>query len=527
MQAIRFPSLSYTPPPGISPFTAATHLADHKPTLDSPTSVRPHFGNAALGLPPITNMAYKVFGPIWRNRGIELLAIDMVAWAGLRSLMDLYREHFFRKTLDNQRHFNWAAGRERLMLEIMGAMPDGLGLVAAMLGIAWEGKKNAFSRKFVDLDTLNYFKSLTAGQSGGSASQFAAQLAKDISPHHQIKVASIISKWGCSEKAATDIAKLLGQNHFDVAIKGNTYAMDVLLNDAKAFVSHLPKNNGFWGQAGKLLEKTASINAVRIPLALGLGVLFNFSAPYIIQHVTRKVDKVADYPGLHGLKVLDKVSTTDKSHHPGLLPYLRRSFKHGNLLPILVSLAPLPIISGMIDTEKLALGGIRAAFNSPLKAGFLGRALKMMQFSRSFPFAGAQQMAMLYALVVFSRVAAARNSIEFRERTVDAFLGWSTWILFTPWLKHKASQWIDKTQGTMLMKTVHGETSRRTEAEILKLIGNKALRAKTLSRFTWLNVASIASTIALLGVLEPYASIKLTEWQSQWFKPQRSRPHQA
>jgi len=525
METIKVTSPSYTPKVGLSPFVKSTHFAQQGRASYSTTSVRykqqqPRFGNAALGLSSADHLAYKIFGPIWRNRGIELLAIDMVAWAGLRTVMDLYREHFFKKTIDNKRHFNWSAARERMMLEFMGAAPDSLGLLAAAYGIAAESKKNAFSAKFVDMTTLDYFKSVVKAHPNGTSAQFVQQLAKDIAPGHLPKVVPLVEqallKSAPTEKTATSIAKLLGQTHYDVEIKGATYALDTLLADAKAFVSHLPNKNGsFLKQAGKLLQKTASINAARIPLAIGIGILFNFSAPYIIQAVTRKVDKISDYPGVHGLKVLEKV---DEKHpkHRGLVPYLKESLKRGNILPILISLTPLPIILGMIDTEKLSLGCFKASWNSPFKAGFGHRFLKTMQFSRTFPFAGAQQMAMLYALVVFSRVASARNSIEFRERTVDAFLGWSTWILFTPWAKHHISQWLDKTQGTQLMKTVAGETTRRTESEILTLIKDKALRAKTLSRYTWLNVGSILGTVALLGIAEPYFSIKLTEWQSRW-----------
>lgn len=543
---------AYTPPLGVSPFVASTHFAqragltlasqpaDNKTTnltLDktsfsssqsshAPALSSPRFGNLTSRLSPTTKVIYKYIAPIWRNRGIELLAVDLVAWAGIRTTLDLYREFLFKKTTDGKREFNWPAARERFLMEVMGSAPDGIGLLAFMAGRAM---KNPFSNQFTDMDTLHYFQNLVKLPGIKSSKDFVQRLAQDLSKTDSHKVLPLIqgalSKKGSVDAAATQLAKLLKQTHTDRLIEGSPVAMETLLADAKALLAHTPKaaSNGLWKKSAQdLLQHTLKVNHLRIPAGLALGILFNFYAPYVIQGVTRKLEGINDYPGERGLRELHHV---DKLHDQkrGLLPYLRESLRKGNIIPTLISLAPLPIIAGMIDTEKLSVGSLASSINNPLKKGYWGRVMKMMQYGRSFPFAGAQQMAMLYALVVFSRVASARNGVEFRERTVDAFLGWSIWILLTPRVKKMLSQWFDKREGTQLMKMVAGEASKKSELEIARLIPNKLIRNRTLTRYAHINVAAILSTIVLLGIVEPYFSIKLTEWQSKWLSKPRQK----
>jgi hypothetical protein len=362
-----------------------------------------------------------------------------------------------------------------------------------------------------------------------TARQFVGQLAKDIGGAKSTQIFPTVQKAVLngldSEVASAQIAKTLRNAHFDKVIRGGTHAVDSLLGDAKLFVDSVTKrasNPNAWNQAAKsVLTQTNRINAFRIPIGLGAGVAFNFAMPYMIQAFTRNISGINDYPGEMGLRELKH---TDKEHDKkrGLFPYLKEPLQRGNILPLLVSFVPLPIVLGMIDTDKLSVHGLKASFNNPFKPGYMKRFMSMMQFSRKVPYIGGQQMALLYALVVFSRVAAARTSIEFRERTVDAFLGWSIWILANPWMKKKIAQWSDKAHGTKLMKTVGGLSSVRTEAEVKRLITNPVLRQKSLNRLTLISAGSTLATIFLLGIAEPYLSIRLTEWQAH--KLNKKRP---
>lgn len=551
INTIKLASASYRPRFGTSPFTAGTHFAQSAEVTSSLGSHQqkalihtPRFGNISSTslkqLSPLTQTAYKLFGPIWRNRGIELLVSDLIGFAALRTTMDLCREYMFKNTIHEKKQFNWPAARERLMMEIMGIMPDSLGLFAFAYGALSEKKsllkgKQAFSNQFTDADTLSSFNKLLVNKTVKTPTEFIKQLAEHLSPEHAKQIEpylqQAILKGGLKgsdiEKYSTKIAQILKQNHFEKSILGNTFSIETLLQDAAQFVkssSAFGNRSANWSQkAGKLLANTVKINRSRIMGALALGIIFNFSAPYLIQKLTRKIEGINDYPGEQGLREL---KTVDKKNDVkrGFLPYLRESLSNGNILPLAISLTPLPIIMGMIDTEKLASSGLKASWNG-FKPG-LNKFLSMMQFCKSFPYAGPQQMAMLYALVVFSRVAAARNGVEFRERVVDAFLGWSSWILMTPILKRIASKWFDKNHGTQLMKNVGGQLERKSEAEILNLIKNPKILQKTLSRYTWINVGAILGTITILGFIEPYLSIKITEWQSRWMSNRRKQYHE-
>ena len=559
MSQLRIPSESYTPRMGTSPFTAGTHFAQQSGEAQASRAVpattlttrfgkktlsSPRFGNASVikQLSPLMQQTYKVFGPIWRNRGIELLFIDLIAFAGIRSTMDFCREYLFKNTIHNKKQFNWPAARERLMLEVIGSMPDGIGLLAFMYGTFaekvpfWKGKK-AYSNQFTNIDTLNYFRSVLKKSSVLKSEDFLKQIATHIDPQKAEQIFPLLKeavKYNQVETVAAKIAKMFNQTHLDRDIQGNTFALNTLIDDARHLVCAATKSTGdkliFGGwrkQAEKLLRNTAKINNFRIPAGVALGLLLNGTSPYLIQAVTRHFEGIDDYVGEQGLRELNVVNTdniTQKPRKRGFLPYLRETLSNGNPIPSLVSLIPLPIVLGWVDPEKLASQGVKASWNG-FKPGWQ-KFLNMMQFGKAWPFVGGGQTAMLYAFCVFSRIAAARNAVEFRERTVDAFLGWSIFILATPKLKQWASLWFDKHYGTQLLKNVGGQLERKTESEILKLVKNPKTMQKTLGAFVKINVGAILGTIALLGVAEPYLSIKITEWQSQWMNARRKQYHE-
>lgn len=463
-------------------------------------------------------------GFISSSRARELLIIDLLGFTLLRTGMDLSREFLYRNTVNNKRQFNWAAARERFIMELSGGIvSDALtGLFGFGIGLVLDQAMQGMSNKFIDVDKMKLFTAIAKKSEVKNPQQFITQLSQELAGNKSAQILPFVKKSLFNgldaEVASAEISKVLKQSHFDKVIRGTTYGIDGLLADAKLFADTITKrttNASTWNQVAKnTLTQTNRINAFRIPIGLAAGIALNFSMPYLIQSLTRKFAGINDYPGEMGLRNMKHV---DKFHDTkrGMLPYLKESLKKGNIVPTLISMMPLPIIFGMVDTDKLSFHGLKAAFNNPFKAGFLKRAMSMMQFGRKFPFAGGQQIAMLYALVVFSRVAAARTAVEFRERTVDAFLGWTIWVLANPWMKKKIAQWSDQKYGTQLIKKVGGLTSVRNESEIQKLLKNPIVRQKSLNQLTMITAFSTLSTILLLGIIEPYFSIRLTEWQAK------------
>ena len=471
-----------------------------------------------------TKLLYNITAPIHSSRGMQMMVMDLGGFTLLRSLMDLKRQFIYKNTVDNKRENNFAAARERVLMETMGSLPDFIGVLAAWTLMGLEKSKKAFGKRFVDMDTLGKFEALLKSNKANTAEGFIEKLAHYIDADHASKLTPLMKKAllgkDCVSTTAAEMALKLGLDSLDKPHTAGALTLDTLLADAKTLIERATENaakqNQSWNKAALTLTKsTLKRYGWLIPAGLGLGALYNFSAPYIIQKVTKKVDGVDDYVGEAGLRTLNKTGDNHQGKKRGLLPYLRESLSQGNYLPLLISLVPIPVMLGCVDTEKLASEGIKAAFNNPFKKGFFKKALNMMQYSRVAPYAGPQQMAALYALVVFSRVAAARNAIEFRERTVDAFLGWTIWVVAEPVLKRLFSQIADEKMGTQLIKKVGDQQLVKTEAEIVKLIKNQAVRLKTLKANTWISAASMIATMGLLGIVEPYLSIKITEWQSK------------
>jgi hypothetical protein len=173
---------------------------------------------------------------------------------------------------------------------------------------------------------------------------------------------------------------------------------------------------------------------------------------------------------------------------------------------------------GILDTEKIRIA--TALFRKGAGQAWL----KMFDFKKLAPFTGQQQMAAVFALLITSRLLNARTDNEYRERLVDSFAGWGLWILGTPIIKRFASMLSDKIVGTTLVKTPNWNPLKvelRTKDEISKLLQvestgiRKTLTSdilkKTYTANVRLGMISTLATIGMLGVVEPWIGIKLTQ----------------
>ncbi|MDX2084724.1 MAG: hypothetical protein SFZ03_04980 [Candidatus Melainabacteria bacterium] len=201
-------------------------------------------------------------------------------------------------------------------------------------------------------------------------------------------------------------------------------------------------------------------------------------------------------------------ATQPKTHNTlwqKLFPYLHQSIQQGNLLPALLTVAPLWPALGGFDT-------VARRFTNPLSRAFRQNWYKLFDFTKGFPFTAQQQIASLFGVLITARLASARTGIEFRERWVDSTAGWMLWILGTPAIKQGVARWMDATQGTRFIKP---NGALRTAEEIQRLIAEPALRQKMLKTNIWMGAAATVSTWVLLGIVEPLAAILWTQRISQ------------
>lgn len=503
-------------------------------------TTKPQFGHlsADKDLTGVTKLVQKGFvGPIHSSRSRQLLFLDIMGFLGLRTIMDLRREYIFENTYNGKRQVNWAAGMERVLMELLGSMSDGIGLLAFAAGyvLSKATPHGKFANHFTDMKTLAFFEHVIKKPEVGSMHNLTQHISELIAreskapskaPEIQSRISKMLksieaelktAKWFQkgkvaqteAAKAAVEIANLLKLDKFDIKLNGHGYfSLDTLLEDLHALNKHAKFPAQAWEkQTTLILEKTLRFNRFRIPLGIVAGLGLNMLAPYLIHRITKKVHGISEYPGEQGLREIKTDYKPEPEAKSKAFPYLTKAWKEGNILPFLISIVPLPLVFGLLDSDKLATEGLKAAFNKPGK-GFWKRFLEMMQFGKRFPFASSNQMSMLYATVVFSRVATARNAIEFRERTVDAFLGWSIWVFAAPKLQKFLANWWDSKN---LIKNVDGIKLLRSENEITHLLKNKSAWGKHI----WITALSAAATIVLLGIIEPLFSIKLTEWQSK------------
>ncbi len=495
------------------------------PYQPQPGGMRPRFSGAT---PWTVSTLDKGLRFIQKDRTREMLFADFMGFGVLRVAIDLFRQFFFSNKEANQPTLNVPAARERLIREVGSIFTDNVsgGLIA--FGLTWlinrfGNRTPNIANQFASDNTLRLFQSLA--EKSPNASAFIGNLASQMAPGQTRKVLPLLrqglrpDRTGQFTEGALKMVQQLNpkKRSLDVRVGKQIFALDALLEDTSKFLKFMRQKGGAAGggwqkRAQAILLETEKVNTLRLPVSLGLAMAMTFAIPYLNRIVTRKVDGLESYPGELGLKKMQTVEETSKnrSWFDRLCPYLGERLKKGDILPTLLSLVPLPFAFGMFDTEKLSAGHLRASFNNPLKKGFLKRVASMMQFGKGFPFTTEQQMASCFAFLIFSRMTSSRSDIEFRERLVDSFLGWSVWILATPFIKKLFAQRFDPN----LLKKVGGETVFKRRPEIERLLP-KAIRQKTLNRFILMSAASLGITIAILGIIEPLIAIKWTERQSR------------
>jgi hypothetical protein len=514
------------------------------PTTDTrqPASRTFRYGSAAMAdaglltkplLDPITRRVDTFFSTlIAPNRTQEMLVEDLLGFGGLRTAMDLMRNRIF-----GGEQWDLASARERLMREALSIATDNVasGVLAYGMGQVLDKRFGSFSNHFPSFPTVELFQQLS--RSAQTEAQFIQKLAKAVTrmqPEQTAQVAAVLQPLIQADNPVNvaaisrQIAQQLQQNHFDIRLNGQAFTLPELLQDTHVFLNQVKKTTpGLsaegWGKvANGTLNATMRVKHIKLT-SLAAGFLLTFAVPYWIRAMTKRLDKQDTYPGERGVipprfsatvseptgiathkafSTFSAANTTLAQHRrpnraEKWFPYLTKSFNQGNPLPLLLSLIPLVFTVGLFDT-------VGRRFRNPLAPGFLKYLRNAYDFGKGFPFTTQQQMASMYAFLIASRLSSSRSGNEYRERMVDSFLGWSLWILGTPAIKRAISRWIDKTQGTQLVKP--GD-NLRVKQEILHLVKDGG---KTLSRHVWIGALSTLATITLLGIVEPYLAILWT-----------------
>lgn len=494
------------------------------------TSLR--FGQQ-LNLPVWLKAVDSVMKPVQQTRFREMMFEDIFGFAIPRTSMDLSRQYLFNSTYDNKRELNVAAGRERFMMEIMGFMQWWVALVGNLAAVGLAKKTFGLSKQHLSYESSDFIQYLLNNSQNQvrTAKGLLHGLAQQLAPQNTQAVLSELkpffanSKLG-AEQTALNIAKLLKQQQLDWHhAPTGVHALPKLLDELRGFSQSLQQGlkaqpSRSAGQvATQLLQRVNHLKGWSIPMVMGLGVAYNFFSPIIIHKATTQLDKIQDYPGEKGLRPLKMVfegkMPQDRPDQKTLFPYLKASLKQGNIWPAVVSLLPLPLVMGFFNTQKIATMGWQKAWTKPFTKGFGQRYLRLFQLGKGFPFATSQQISSIYAGLILSRIATSRDSIEFRERTIDAFLGWGIWMLATPWIKTKLAKRFDATGKTKLLKMLGDQPAIRTEQELLHLVNApKRVIHESIKRLKIVNYGALASTLVLLGLVEPYVAIKLTEMQA-------------
>ena len=494
---------------------------------------------------------YLVKDKVLNTRTKEMLFEDLVGFGLLRSYIDYNRQYIFSpEGLKEKPKPNPGAARERAIREVASIATDNISAGALAWLIGWGANRtmNGYANQFASEEAMALFKQVAA--SGVTSSdQFLTKIATSIAPTSQISadaVAQLIrpaliptapGQYAQTvEEAALNVAKRLGKNTLDVdlgltvrelgktgQVKSAFFELPALLDEAKQLVRYVEPSVAKAGSAGwaseaqALLARTTRLNAWRLPVCLLTAMGLTYAVPYINKAITRKVDGIENYPGELGLRQVVKTKFVgDQTFAEKYFPYLAKSWSEGDMMPFVLSAIPLPFALGIIDSKKLSeTASLVKAFNAPFKKGFM----RIFQFGKGFPFTTQTQMAALFAFLIFSRMTASRSDIEFRERTVDSFAGWGLWILGTPLVKRVIASAMDISGKTSLTKTVGDATILKSKLEIGGLLQKGAVRTRSLSRYMGIGLGSLAATILLMGIIEPIAAIKWTEFQAKRNKP--------
>lgn len=533
-----------------------------KPVLRPVAQPPVRFGAAPGG---ITGGVDAVFRRLTEDRTMQMLAEDLIGFGVMRTGVDLWRG----KAYGNDQ-VNWPAGFERLGRETASIFTDNVlaGLVAAGMGkVIFDrmGKHKAagFNNQFVDYPTVEAFqdavKPLKSTQTVKEAeaaflnrlSQYYFASGTQASPELQEKGKNLLtSVWENARQKPTEkfqlpkakFNALLKANPLNTKDKGNGFSfvqditkdgkvtksfnLQALLEDVHGFSQHMgkvtanaPAGKSWQALANESIARTLKAKAVTIPVGLGMATAATFAVPFAISAASRKFLGIDYYPGEIGLRKEDKGDkkgtsqsqagkppTPQKSFWQRHAPYLTESYNKGNYWPIFWTLAPLPLAAGLLNTTRLGKLGLPVFVKSAKEWK------QLFDYKKGAPWTAQQQMSSLFAVLITSRLLNSRSDNEFNERVLDSFVGWGAWIMGTPLLNKMAANFSDKAFKTRLMKA-DGTLRNRAEIDALKEIEDVAPRVfdKTLNSHIWMNAGTTLLTMGILGLLIPWAGVKMTQ----------------
>jgi len=514
----------------LNPNLAAKQQRQNPLTL----ATRPAFGSAAG--------AAGVWGFLFENPYMRPISEDVMAFTITRTFFDLIRGFLYKKEnklppttqhAKAKEQLNIPAARERLIRELGMVFASNFLNALTFTGIFYAiktlGLKKNLTMDFISHEQLSVIESLVKNSPNSTA--FVENLAKQVAPeHYQSTLTKLneIFKHTDGQKItktvreridrlSSDIVKAVkpGQTYFNWSFhlpngKQEAIALNDMLTSSAKFLNKMQGATHWQNESLAVIKRTNRFNRWATLPALGFAALFTLAVPYYNKILTAKIDKIESYPGIKGLAELKHVEAK-KSWVQRTFPYYYEQYQKGKLWPFVTALASLPFAVGIIDNAALRGGHWKAAINSPFKKGFWENWHRMFQF-RHKALGSLQQLAALCALVCFGRVVMARDKFEFRERLIDTYGAWATWIVLVPLLSRKMGQLLDG-KVTKMMKTVAGHVSERSKAEVKHFfdqsLSEKTLNtSKKLSRWTLFGVM-----VPVLGVLEPLIAIKWTESQ--------------
>ncbi len=509
-----------------------------KPVL-RPATQPVHFGMEATGLTKVVDTGFR---RLTADRTVQMLVEDLIGFGVMRTGVDLWRG----KAYGNDQ-VNWPAGFERMGRETASIATDNVlaGLVAAGMG-KWifdkasrSNKVAAFNNKFVDYPTLEAFQDAVGTLKETENEQaFLNKLAKShFAEADREEGQKLLAKVWENAKQPQNLEKesagFLGKlgdrananSGFTYVFKDKTgnvkkaFNLNALLEDVSGFAQHMGKvtkaGSSWKTLATESIERTLKAKAVTIPVGLGVATAATFAVPFVISAASRKFFGIDYYPGEIGLRKEDPKDSTNRQNNPQApqksfmerhAPYLTDSMKKGNYWPLFLTLAPLPLAAGLLNTTRLGKFGV------PVLVKSLKEWKHLFDYQKRAPWTAQQQMSSLFAVLITSRLLNSRSDNEFNERVLDSFVGWGAWIMGTPLLNKLAANLSDKVRDTRLVKA-DGTLRSRVEIEALEKIegvGGEVLK-KTRNSHIWMNAGSTLLTMGILGFAIPWVGVKMTQ----------------
>lgn len=467
-----------------------------------------------------------------------MLLEDLIGFGLLRTYIDLYRQRIMGKgSTDEHGHqeLNIPAARERLLRESLSILTDNVsgGVFAfTMAMLANQAGSKNLSQHFVSDKSLSLFKDIVASLPQDTLKNpkaFESSFLKQLAVELELPEKSLIDAYKAwpEKKFIKDfdgqLAHLIKENKSNAEsfnLQSKTKKINVtvhdVLDDSHSLIQRLNQDNvkhsshSLNEKAKAILERSQRLNKLQY-LGIVFALALTFGVPFAIQAMTRKLDGFANYPGDKGIHPMVSTNQTkDKSWFGQHFPYMSDAI-HQHKATALLPVIPLLFAFGLFDTQALSRFAFKEAFNAPWKKEFIPRLKEMYQFGKGFPFTTQQQMASCFAFLIFSRMMTARSDVEFRERSVDSLLGWSTWILGTPLLKRGISKVIEKQASNIKLFNSAKGLRGYEEIKHFPLKGETPLMAqKAMNTSRLINFASMLFSIATLGILEPVAAIKWT-----------------